>query len=105
MSPTSIFSHTPEASIISNGLYWVHIKEWLDVGFKKEQMMIINGEELITNPAKIILEAQDFMNLDPIIKKENFVFDKEKGTAFKISIFGRHDENGASLMWDPLLYF
>ena len=82
MSPTSIFSHTPEASIISNGLYWVHIKEWLDVGFKKEQMMIINGEELITNPAKIILEAQDFMNLDPIIKEENFVFDKEKGTAF-----------------------
>ena len=66
--------------------------------------MIINGEELITNPAKIILEAQDFMNLDPIIKEENFVFDKEKGTAFKISIF-RPVENGASLTWDPLLYF
>ena len=46
-------------------------------------MMIINGEELITNPAKIILEAQDFMNLDPIIKEENFIFDKEKGTVSK----------------------
>ena len=46
-------------------------------------MMIINGEELIKNPAKIILEAQDFMNLDPIIKEENFIFDKEKGTVSK----------------------
>ena len=61
----------------------MHIKEWLEIGFKKEQMMIINGEELITNPAKIILEAQDFMNLDPIIKEENFIFDKEKGTVSK----------------------
>ena len=54
-------------------------------------MMIINGEELITNPAKIILEAQDFMNLEPIIKDENFIFDKEKGTvsknASKLTIF------------------
>ena len=50
-------------------------------------MMIINGEELITNPAKIILEAQDFMNLDPIIKEENFIFDKEKGTVSKNAIF------------------
>ena len=40
-------------------MYMVHIKEWLEIGFKKDQMMIINGEELITNPAKIILEAQD----------------------------------------------
>ena len=46
-------------------------------------MMIINGEELIKNPSKIILEAQDFMNLDPIIKEENFIFDKEKGTVSK----------------------
>ena len=55
-------------------------------------MMIINGEELITNPAKIILEAQDFMNLDPIIKEENFIFDKEKGTVpknWKFSLFGK----------------
>ena len=55
-------------------------------------MMIINGEELIKNPAKIILEAQDFMNLDPIIKEENFIFDKEKGTVSKKS-------NGNSIIY------
>ena len=99
----SRFSHTPEASIISNGLYWVHIKEWLEIGFQKDQMMIINGEELITNPAKIILEAQDFMNLDPIIKEENFIFDKEKGTvsknASKLTIF----ENFTAILMNSFL--
>ena len=80
----NIFSHTPEASIISNGLYWLHIKEWLKIGFKKEQMMIINGEELITDPAKVILEAQDFMNLNPFIRRENFRYDNEKGIVSKI---------------------
>ena len=46
--------------------------------------MIINGEELITDPAKVILEAQDFMNLNPFIRRENFRYDNKKGIVSKI---------------------
>ena len=42
-------------------------------------MLLINGEELIANPAKVILRAQDFMGLEPLIKEDDFIFDKEKG--------------------------
>lgn len=46
-----------EASILTNGLYWVHLKNWIRAGFKREQMLILNGEELIANPAKVILRV------------------------------------------------
>ena len=68
-----------EASILTNGLYFVHLKNWIKAGFKRDQMLLINGEELIANPAKVILRAQDFMGLEPLIKEDNFIFDKEKG--------------------------
>ena len=56
------------------------MKNWLDAGFTRDQMLILNGEELIANPSKVILKAQDFMGLEPMIKEENFVFDHDKGT-------------------------
>ena len=57
----------------------IHMKNWLKAGFRRDQMLILNGEELIANPAKVILKAQDFMGLEPLIKEQNFVFDNEKG--------------------------
>ena len=47
-----------EASILTNGLYWMHLKNWIKAGFKREQMLILNGEELIANPAKVILRVR-----------------------------------------------
>ena len=94
------------------------MKNWISAGFHRDQMLILNGEELIANPAKVmfktqniisnsvhfyvlkltvknvekckkidfflnativILRAQDFMGLEPLIKEENFVFYPEKG--------------------------
>ena len=56
------------------------MKNWLEAGFTRDQMLILNGEELIANPSKVILKAQDFMGLESMIKEENFVFDHDKGT-------------------------
>ena len=75
-----------EASILTNGLYFVHLKNWIKAGFKRDQMLLINGEELIANPAKVILRAQDFMGLEPLIKEDNFIFDKEKGKKLYLSL-------------------
>ena len=55
------------------------MKNWIKAGFRRDQMLILNGEELIANPTKVILKAQDFMGLEPLIKEQNFVFDDEKG--------------------------
>ena len=70
--------HNPKASIISDGLYSIHIKEWLKYGFKQSQILIINGEDFISNPAKIILDVQHFMGLAPVIKEENFKLNDDK---------------------------
>jgi len=72
-------SHNPNASFISDGLYSIHIKEWLKYGFKQSQILIINGEEFISNPAKIILEVQQFMGLATVIKEENFRLNDDNG--------------------------
>ena len=38
-----------------------------------DQIMVINGQDLWRNPAKTISAVQDFMNLEQVIKEENFV--------------------------------
>ena len=75
----SLQSNYPKASMISDGLYSIHIKEWFKCGFKQSQILIINGDEFITNPSKIILEVQQFMGLAPVIKEENFKLNDENG--------------------------
>lgn len=73
-----IYTHSPELSVVTNSLYMLHLKEWLKIGFKKDQIMIINGDELRKHPAEIISEVQDFMKLEKVIKEENFVRKKER---------------------------
>ena len=92
----NIHDEKVEASILSNGLYWVHMKNWLKAGFKRSQMLIINGEELIANPAKVILQAQDFMGLQPLIKEDNFIFDKDKGRVGYIFLIYCSNREGLS---------
>ena len=52
----------------------------LDIVFK-----IISTRTKFHSIMKVILEAQDFMGLEPLIKKENFVFDEEKGMCQTVS--------------------
>ena len=44
-----------------------------------DQIMVINGEDLWRNPAKTISAVQDFMNLEQVIKEENFVTVRKRG--------------------------
>merc|ERR1712173_276939 len=45
----------------------------------KDQISIINGNDLINNPGQVIEEIQDFLNVDKFITKDNFVYDKKQG--------------------------
>ena len=45
-------SKYPELSILTNGLYGVLIEEWLKV-FDKNQILVLNGDDLMKNPFKV----------------------------------------------------
>ena len=53
--------------------------------------MVINGDQLRRNPSEVITAVQDFMNLEQVIKIENFVYDRENGKIQNICF--QKDEN------------
>ena len=75
-------SKNPKVSILSSGMYFLHISEWLNVGFKRSQMLILNGDEFLSNPARTIKEIQKFMDLKPIITEDNFRFNSDQKVCF-----------------------
>jgi len=69
-----------EWPIIKNGLYYEHIKQWLNY-FRIDQFLFVNGEQLIKEPSLEIDKVQEFLHLSKSIKRNHFVHDKRKGFA------------------------
>ncbi|CBY22995.1 unnamed protein product [Oikopleura dioica] len=46
--------------------------------FQKDQILIINGEELLQNPAKPLIEVQQFLDIPAVLTSDNFVLDEKK---------------------------
>lgn len=94
-------SPTPDF-LISSGLYSLHLKSWYN-SFNKDQIMIINGEDLINQPGEIIVEIEDFLNVEKYITEENFIYDKKQGFYCIITeenpkkfCVGDHSKHGSS---------
>ena len=64
--------------ILKHGLYYQHTQNWLKY-FPLEQFLFINGEQLRNDPSVEIDKLQSFLNITPIIKREHFVYNKNKG--------------------------
>jgi hypothetical protein len=60
------------------GMYSYHLKRFLD-RFSRKQFLVIDGDELRTNPSKVMDKVQGFMDLPRCITKENFIFNETKG--------------------------
>ena len=45
-------------------------------------MLILNGDEFLSNPARTINEIQKFMGLEPIITEDNFRFNSDQQVCF-----------------------
>lgn len=60
------------------GLYYKHLQRWVDV-FPREQLLVVNGNQLIHDPVSVISEIEKFLGLEPFIKPENFYFNETKG--------------------------
>jgi [heparan sulfate]-glucosamine 3-sulfotransferase 5 len=51
---------------------------WLEI-FSRAQILIINGDQLITDPLSQINRVQDFLGIERRLNHENFYFNKTKG--------------------------
>ena len=65
-------------SIVRNGMYYIHLKNWLKY-FPLGQILFVNGEELIKNPYNEIKKVEEFLNLKPVIQEKHFIFNLRKG--------------------------
>jgi Leucine-rich repeat (LRR) protein len=64
--------------IVRNGLYFIHLKNWLKY-FPLNQIHFVNGEELIKNPFNEIKKVEEFLNLKPVIQEKHFIYNLRKG--------------------------
>ena len=64
--------------IVRNGMYYIHLKRWLKY-FPLNQILIVNGEELIKNPYNEIQKVEKFLDLKPVIQEKHFIYNLRKG--------------------------
>ncbi|KAJ0016238.1 hypothetical protein NQD34_014528 [Periophthalmus magnuspinnatus] len=60
------------------GLHALHLQRWLD-WFPLEQIHLVSGERLISDPAGEMAKVQDFLGLQRIVTDKHFYFNKTKG--------------------------
>ncbi|KAF0764274.1 heparan sulfate glucosamine 3-O-sulfotransferase 5-like [Aphis craccivora] len=58
--------------------YHNHVYRWLDV-FPRDQLFVVNGDRLITNPVSELNRIETFLGLEHRISAENFYFNRTKG--------------------------
>ena len=66
------------SSIIKVSLYDVHYKRWLQ-HFPKDQILIVSGDRLITDPVKEVTRVEQFLNVPSYFKPDMFYFNETKG--------------------------
>ena len=65
-------------SEIYKSMYDIHYQRWLK-WFKKEQIFVVNGDELITHPASPLSQIEEFLKVTHYFNKEMFHFNDTKG--------------------------
>ncbi|XP_072312587.1 heparan sulfate (glucosamine) 3-O-sulfotransferase 3-like [Eucyclogobius newberryi] len=60
------------------GLYALHLQRWLE-WFPLDQIHLVSGERLISDPAGELAKVQDFLGLQRIVTDKHFYFNKTKG--------------------------
>ena len=74
--------HKPLRSISLKSIYLPQIKNWLtnipEITLSKN-FILVNGDELIRNPGKVLVKVQAQLGLPIQITKRNFKYNKEKG--------------------------
>ena len=76
--PFSTRDSTQRELVLSDGFYSIYYYYWLQF-FKKNQLLIVDGSKISTNPAIELIRIQKFLNLEIEIDERNFVYNDERG--------------------------
>ena len=87
-----------ESIEINYSMYDVHYQRWLK-WFDQKQILVVNGEELITDPVPLLHEVETFLNVSHYFNNNMFVRNKENGfycwkRNSKAQCLGRHQGKG-----------
>lgn len=63
---------------VAISLYHTYMHRWLEV-FSREQILIVNGDQLIEDPVPQLRRIENFLGLEPRIGRHNFYFNHTKG--------------------------
>lgn len=58
--------------LFSKGMYQAYTEPWLS-RFNKSQLLILNGDEWITDPGKLIERVQKFLDVPVLLKQKDFM--------------------------------
>ncbi|XP_037035789.1 heparan sulfate glucosamine 3-O-sulfotransferase 1 [Bradysia coprophila] len=74
--PNGTVNHLYRPLAIS--MYHLHLHRWLEV-FPREQIMIVNGDQLIDDPLSQLKRIETFLGIEHRIGSHNFYFNETKG--------------------------
>lgn len=63
---------------VAISLYHTYMHRWLEV-FSRDQILIVNGDQLIEDPVPQLRRIENFLGLEPRIGRHNFYFNHTKG--------------------------
>lgn len=64
--------------LLTGGAYSSHLSRWYK-HFAEEQIHLVNGADLVEDPGGVMVDLARFMNVDPLINRDNFVKNEELG--------------------------
>ena len=64
--------------VIKDSLYDVHYERWLHY-FPSKHILIVNGDQLITNPLNELKQVEEYLNIKPYFSSDKLYFNVTKG--------------------------
>ena len=71
-------THADEYGVLAKGIYDVQYQRWLKL-FNKSQILVLDGNELVSDPVSVLQQTEKFLNLRNYFTKELFYFSEAKG--------------------------
>ena len=70
--------HYPPIEMLTRGAYAYYVHQYLK-WFKREQILILNSNDLKYQPAQVLKQVQEFMGVPLAVDEKNFIMDEESG--------------------------
>ena len=70
--------HYPPIEMLTRGAYAYYVHQYLK-WFDREQILILNSNDLKYQPAEILKQVQEFMGVPVAVDEKNFIMDEESG--------------------------